>query len=959
MRNLTKTFILRWIFIALFTAKALAYFAPTKYAHFFGDANGDLAITPADLTIHQNRINGKAVSYDTLQPKTPADRWNTCDINHDRACTSDDLNLMRAYLIGAPVDLGADDPWGIATNLAGFQQPQQVINFQAGLYATVSGAKVGIPGISIEVRIDSANSTTTGYLTGRSCDGGVGDVPTLAGAQCAIGVTITQWGSDGEYGWTELSPLPLGIYADGGGVIELDFEVAGNPALDIPQVTFSQQIVFLATLPTNMISVDGNHSCALTATGGVKCWGWNQYGQLGDGTTISRYVPANVSGLTSGVIGISAGGYHTCALMSGGGVKCWGLNSSGQLGAGTTNQSTTPVDVLGLTDVKAISAGRNHTCALTNSGGVKCWGWNTAGQLGDGTNTNKTTPVDVLGLTSGVIAISAGDMHTCAVTQTGGVKCWGSNYIGQLGDGTYTDRNTPVNVSGLSSGVSAVAGGYQHTCALMNSGGVKCWGYNEFGQLGDGTFVTRLTPIDVLGLSSGVSAITTGYYHTCALMNTGEAKCWGKNEFGQVGDGTATDRFTAVDVSGLSSGVLAISGGGKHTCALLNSGEVKCWGNNENGQVGVTTSAISTTPVDVYGLSSGVVALSAGGRHTCVITGALGGKCWGYDYDGALGNGTLGSSPTPVDVSDFSAGEGIISAGYGHTCGATDIGSIKCWGWNQYGQLGDGSSTSKQTPVTVTGMPANYFSAGYAHTCGISSTNGVKCWGWNIYGQLGDGTTLNRYTPVDVSGLTDVVMISAGYYHTCALLVSGGVKCWGWNANGQLGDGTTTTRTTPVDVVGLSSGVVAISAGGYHTCAQMSGTGAVKCWGNNMYGQLGDGTTTNRYTPVDVVGLTSSYSFVSTGLYHTCVPTDTGIKCWGWNQYGQLGDGTTINRYTPVDVYGITTPGIISTRSNHTCAHLNTGEVKCWGDNAYGQLGNGEVSAYHTTAVAVQGLSLW
>jgi alpha-tubulin suppressor-like RCC1 family protein len=301
------------------------------------------------------------------------------------------------------------------------------------------------------------------------------------------------------------------------------------------------------------IAAGGSHICALTTGGGVKCWGDNWRGQLGDGTTTSSNMPVDVSGLTSGVSAIAAGSSHTCALTSGGGVKCWGNNGSGQLGNGTTTQSMVPVDVSGLTSgVSAIAAGSSHTCAVTTVGGAKCWGNNWSGQLGDGTTTQSTTPVDVSGLTSGVSTIAAGSSHTCVLTSGDGVKCWGSNYSGQLGNGTTTNSSVPVDVSGLTSGVSAIAAGSQHTCALASSGGVKCWGDNWCGQLGDGTRTDRLTPVNVSGLTSGVSAIAAGYYHTCALTTGGGIKCWGDNIYGQLGIGEfgySTTPVNVVDVS--------------------------------------------------------------------------------------------------------------------------------------------------------------------------------------------------------------------------------------------------------------------------------------------------------------------------------------------------------------------------------------------------------------------------
>ena len=399
------------------------------------------------------------------------------------------------------------------------------------------------------------------------------------------------------------------------------------------------------------ISAGGNHTCALTSGGGVKCWGSNNYGQLGDGTTTQRLTPVAVNGLSSGIAAISAGSSHTCALTSGGGLKCWGSNGFGELGDGTSTNHLTPVAVSGLsTSVTAISAGNFHTCALISGGGVTCWGWNDFGQLGDGTTTQRLTPVAVNGLSSGISAISAGANHTCALTSGGGLKCWGWNYYGQLGDSTTTNRMTPVEVSGLSTGVTAISTGGSHTCALTSSGGLKCWGDNNRGQLGDGTTTNRLTPVDVTGLNNGVTAISAGDDHTCALTSGGGVTCWGFNNSGKLGDGTTTDRLTPVAVSGLSTGVTTIIAGANHTCALTSGGGITCWGSNNSGQLGDGTTTYRLTPVDVIGLSSGVTAISTGWSHTCALINGGGVKCWGTNYIGELGNGIPSFRTTPVDV---------------------------------------------------------------------------------------------------------------------------------------------------------------------------------------------------------------------------------------------------------------------------------------------------------------------
>jgi hypothetical protein len=233
-------------------------------------------------------------------------------------------------------------------------------------------------------------------------------------------------------------------------------------------------------------------------------------------------------------------------------VWCWGLNS-GRLGNGTTSAQVAPVEVAGLsTGVTAVSAGGNHSCALTTAGAVLCWGLGANGQLGNGTTATATAPVAVATLTSGVVAVAAGGSHTCALNTDGGVVCWGANAKGQLGDGTTVQRSAPVTVSGLSSGVTAITAGSFHTCARLSSGVVKCWGSNSSGQLGDGSTEDRTVPVPVSGLASDVTTVAAGGNHTCALKTNARVMCWGANGSGQLGDGTTTMRKTPVDVVDLT-----------------------------------------------------------------------------------------------------------------------------------------------------------------------------------------------------------------------------------------------------------------------------------------------------------------------------------------------------------------------------------------------------------------------
>jgi hypothetical protein len=365
-------------------------------------------------------------------------------------------------------------------------------------------------------------------------------------------------------------------------------------------------------------------------------------------------------------------------------------------------QSSDNATANSLTGTMAVTGGYSHSCAITTGGALKCWGSDAAGQLGDDVALqDSTVPVDVQGLTSGVTQVALGEHHTCALNSTGGVKCWGGN-VGQVGDGTTSMRTTPVDVIGLQSGVAAIEVGGAHSCALTTGGGVKCWGNNVSGRLGDGTTTNRLTPVDVVDLTTGVAAIAAGEHHTCALTSSGGVKCWGRNVEGQLGDGTTTNRSTAVDVVGLSSGVTAIAAGGRHTCAIMDTAEVKCWGRNGDGQLGDGTTTSSTTPVDVGNLNNDVTSLALGSSHTCAL-----------ETDGV----------------------------------------VECWGNNNQGQLGNAIDSGFEpypTPEPVLGLTAANVGTGYYHSCAVRTSGVAACWGQNVDGELGDGTTVQRLTPVDV-----------------------------------------------------------------------------------------------------------------------------------------------------------------------------------------------------------------
>jgi alpha-tubulin suppressor-like RCC1 family protein len=698
------------------------------------------------------------------------------------------------------------------------------------------------------------------------------------------------------------------------------------------------------------LAVGDGHACALTVGGGVKCWGNNENGQLGDNSVATRYLPVDVVGLGSGVVSISAGYRHTCAVTTTGGVKCWGKNLLGQLGDGTTlNNRRTPVDVVGIVGgTVAISAGGDHTCALDSGGMLRCWGFNGDGQLGIGSTSNQSTPAAVVGGT-GAAAVTTGYANTCSLSTTGAVKCWGVyDRICNIAGCGFSFHTTPTNVAGLGSGVAAVSAGEFFNCALTTAGAVKCWGDNYDGQLGVlGT--TDPDPLQLFaidGLQSGVVQVSAGDDHACARLSDETLRCWGSNAQGRLGDGSNSYRFPPVAVSGLS-GVSQVGAGGGHTCARTFTGRVHCWGDNSSGQLGDGDPWFRLTPTAVPGLASGTLAISAGEFHSCALTTGGTVKCWGANNSGRLGDGTTVMRPTPVDVIGLAGSIARISAGASHSCAVSVAGAVSCWGSNASGQLGNGGFVDQLTPAPVPQLSSGVadVDAGFLHTCARTLGGGARCWGANSDSQLGDGSLATQVSPVNVFGLgsSGVNAISAGGYHSCAVGSGGSILCWGSGRDGQIGNGGTSTQFTPTTLTDPSQGVTAISAGSSHTCALTAG-GEALCWGDNDEGQVGNGTAAfSQLTPNRVLGLGSGVARISAGLRHSCVTTSAGAAlCWGYNLFGQLGDGSTTRRTSPVGVAGLST-GVTRVEAGgyHSCALSTAGAVSCWGDNSSGQLGIG------------------
>jgi alpha-tubulin suppressor-like RCC1 family protein len=469
---------------------------------------------------------------------------------------------------------------------------------------------------------------------------------------------------------------------------------------------------FNAYAPLNdatSIATDGDGYCAILTSSGLDCWGYGQYGQLGDGSGLDSATPVAVEGVggigtLTGVTSLVSGSYGYCALLSSGGVDCWGGGNSGQLGNGTfPTSSAVPVEVEGvggtgtLAGVTHLFGGPVGYCALLGSGGVDCWGYGPDGELGDGIfyttgNYGSAIPVEVEGIggtgtLGGVTSVVGGDDSYCAVLTTGGTDCWGAGAAGGLGNGSFSNSATPVAVEGvggtgtLAETASLVSEtlGY---CALLSSGSVDCWGNGYYGELGNGTFYTTgndgsATPVEVVGvggsaLLTGVTSLVSDTFGYCALLSSGGVNCWGAGGTGSLGNGsTQFNVATPVEVEGVGgSGTLAaatslVSENTLTYCAVLTSGRVDCWGGGYFGELGngmfyTSSPFASTTPVEVEGVGgtgilAGVTSAVDGNAAFCALLTSGGVDCWGNGQDGELGNGIFyragnEGSATPVEV---------------------------------------------------------------------------------------------------------------------------------------------------------------------------------------------------------------------------------------------------------------------------------------------------------------------
>ncbi len=640
-------------------------------------------------------------------------------------------------------------------------------------------------------------------------------------------------------------------------------------------------------------------TCVIDVVGKLVRLGEDYLEPWGDPTNLdnSRAVMVPTDGALSGVpLEMAATGLrHSCALDDAGLAFCWGLGDRGQLGTGDYDTRLAPrrVDrsgVLHRTRLVDIDAGPRTTCAVDGLGTAYCWGRGGQGQLGNASSAGSAVPVRVRrsGSELRFTHIEVGQSHTCALTRTHQVYCWGNGRSGRLGTGDQRDSQRPTRVHGLKGvTVRELSVGFRHTCIRDDTRETRCWGRNDYGALGTGDRENRLTPTPISG-SRKWHSIQANRLGTCGLDVNDSLFCWGR----AAGFRAPADRHAYQVPHRAWTGPSALHGrtivqlteDAPHGCALTASGRGYCWGGGRASGFGGKADIPDPLPVDITGVLKGVhlTEITAAVEHTCAIDDAGRAYCWGTHFHGRLGNGGGGSNglPVAVDRSGVLAGKQLvdISAGVEHTCAVDDRGKAYCWGGGHVGQLGRGSREDTRVPVRVATSGALSdahlvaIEAGWLHTCALDNEGRAYCWGDNASGEVGDGTTHRRLRPraVDTTGVladTDLTQLTASSDFTCALDKNGAAYCWGAGGSGQMGNNTSEeVNSSPhaVDMSALGSVTFESLSAGNQWVSALGSDGRVYSWGAR-----------NPATPQE---LTSGTAFDATHV--TALGTDNYFGLW-------------------------------------------------------------------------------
>jgi alpha-tubulin suppressor-like RCC1 family protein len=721
----------------------------------------------------------------------------------------------------------------------------------------------------------------------------------------------------------------------------------------------------------------------------LQAAGSNAYGQLGDGTTLTRYAGAFASGYAfpSPVVATANGLYHSAAVLANGGVYCWGRNSAFECGQGATTNVGVPSLVGSLSAYSAVevACGTGVTLVVTTNGTVVAFGTNLTGLLGNGsalgTNTSVSGAVVVTGLTN-VQTLVAGEGHACAIDASGALWAWGDNSKGQFGlgaAGVTSSALVPVLVPSAALGgyrAVEVSCGVSHTAVLTSAPALMTAGLNSLGQLGTATNAgtTTANPVFVAvafpaSLSGAVCAtypasVACGPNHTVALLANGTIRTFGANDWGQLGlpTGSAGWSATPIKPTGLRNRYVT----------NVNASAATTYVEAVLPRELTSLNAAGTTTISVYAkvrsygryeMASGedVVATGADSATTIIATKAGAVHAWGSNNTGQFGNGNGAStsSPIPVAISSFGSLSTIsaivaVAVGVSHTIAVDSVGKVHAWGSGLEGQLGKGTTVGSMTPAIVStygslasGVTVAAVACGAAHTVALDTTGKVHAWGNNNYGQLGNGTTTAAYVPTAITygsiATLTIASIVAANTTTIALDTTGKVHIWG----SFYGSGS----VVPIQVASGSIAtltITAVACGGQHMVA-LDTTGGVHAWGSNNLCQLGNSTTTSTALPIAISFgslVTALIVAIACGSMHTVALDMSGkVHAWGQNTSYQLGNNSNLTSTVPIAVstfgtLATATVVAIACGSNHTLALDSTGKLHAWGSNISGQRGN-------------------
>jgi alpha-tubulin suppressor-like RCC1 family protein len=635
-------------------------------------------------------------------------------------------------------------------------------------------------------------------------------------------------------------------------------------------------------------------SCALLGNGTVSCLGKNSNGAVGDGSTTDRWTPVAVSGLTNVVALSSGGGYHHCAVLATGAVKCWGMNSAGQLGDGTYTRRTIPTTVTGLSGVTQVSVGERHTCARKQDGTVWCWGSNDAGQLASTLLIESTSPVQIAGLT-GIKDIKSGAQHMCVIRSDNSVACWG--YPAAInGERSTSFITTPTSIAGATS-AQALAVGREQSCILKADGTVWCWGHvfrGEVGWVASGTTTTRRTSATQMSGVSGAVQLTLASDTACVRLSNTGMQCWGSGEYGQLGSGAYLARGISSDVrvtwqtNPYAARAAALYAGVNYRCAILTDRRVACWG--AQGANYKLANAPTLTEAGILDGITDAVDIYLNGAYACVLQRQGTTWCWGH-RDGRdasiMPPGMTVNTPIPQRMPSVSDGVALAGGNGGALCVIQSNQSAQCFVadyWNEGFQM---------RPTSGVSSDVGQVGAGYLHVCMVKHTqSAVWCWGHNNGHQLADTIALNTSTstPQQIPGLTIIQQMAVGWGANCVLLHTGQVQCWGagWELYG--GGGSIATPTT----ISQATTMKRISVGTLSCGVKADGT--VWCWGSPVPGETSAATS---LTARQLLGITDAIDVSATGSTHTngsiCVLRRSGeVRCMGSRVV--LGDGSQTDR---------------------------------------------------------------